>query len=141
MRGHINRLYHEGNIQKRPVLFVIVCFAYISISGTIAKRNTMIKVGRAWRERVDSRQSRRRQKKSWSSFSISRLYRDGILGHQIKKRLASFALSYSRSLLLVDFKEKPYSSLALKILIQKSAKQETLESIHELAFFRIEKCG
>jgi hypothetical protein len=32
--------------------------------------------------------------------------RDGILGHQLNKRLESFGLCYSQSLLLADFKEK-----------------------------------
>jgi hypothetical protein len=41
-------------------------------------------------------------------YSISgfrELYRDGILGHQFKKRLEYFALCYSQSLLLADFNE------------------------------------
>ncbi len=32
-------------------------------------------------------------------------FRDGILGHQLNKRLESFAPCYSQSLLLADFKE------------------------------------
>jgi hypothetical protein len=49
--------------------------------------------------------------------------RDGILGHQINKRLESFAPCYSQSLILADVK-KTYSTLALIILAKKSAKQE-----------------
>jgi hypothetical protein len=43
--------------------------------------------------------------------------RDGIRGHQFNQRLESFAPCYSQSLL-------PYSTLVLKILTKKSAKQE-----------------
>jgi hypothetical protein len=45
---------------------------------------------------------------TWSYCIISgfrELYRDGILGHQFKKKLEYFALCYSQSLLLADFKE------------------------------------
>jgi hypothetical protein len=57
--------------------------------------------------------------------------RDGILGHQFNKRLESFAPCYSQSLLLADFKRKPYSPLVLKILTKKIRETRKLESIHE----------
>jgi hypothetical protein len=50
-------------------------------------------------------------------------YDMGILGYEIDKRLESFAPYYSQSLLLVvDFREKPYSSMVLKIRTKKSEK-------------------
>jgi hypothetical protein len=39
------------------------------------------------------------------------LFRDGIHGHQVNKRLESFAPCYSQSLLLADFKENPYRKI------------------------------
>jgi hypothetical protein len=53
--------------------------------------------------------------------------RDGILRHQFNERLESFALCYSQSLLLADFKENN-TLHGLKILTKKSAK---LDSIHD----------
>jgi hypothetical protein len=51
--------------------------------------------------------------------------RDGILGHQFNKRLESFDPCYSQSLLLADFNfKKTFSSLVLKMLPKKPAKQE-----------------
>jgi hypothetical protein len=50
--------------------------------------------------------------------------RDEILGHKFNKRLESFAPCHLQSLLLADFKRKPFSSLVLKLLTKKSGKQE-----------------
>jgi hypothetical protein len=48
--------------------------------------------------------------------------RDGILRHQFDKKHEYFALCYSQSLLLTDFKENP--TFVLNIHIKKSEKQE-----------------
>jgi hypothetical protein len=46
---------------------------------------------------------------------------DEILGHQINKRLESFAQCHSQFILLADFKEnRTYSYLVLKILTKKT---------------------
>jgi hypothetical protein len=49
--------------------------------------------------------------------------RDGILGHQLNKRLQFFAICYSRSLLLADFKENLILFSGFKTLYKKSPKQ------------------
>jgi hypothetical protein len=58
------------------------------------------------------------------SLRQKKMSRVGILGHQFDKRLKSFAPCYSQSLLLAYFKETQNSSVVLKILTKKSAKQE-----------------
>jgi len=58
--------------------------------------------------------------------------RDGILGHQCNKRLKSFSLCYSQSILLADFK-------GFKNPSKKSAKQKKTRIYSWIAFFRMEK--
>jgi hypothetical protein len=63
--------------------------------------------------------------------------RDGILGHQFKKRLKSFASSYSQSLLLADFKENHTLLSFLKILTKNPRNKKTqVYSIHEYHFVK-----
>jgi hypothetical protein len=69
-------------------------------------------------------------------MSTQILSREGILGHQINKRIKSFGPCYSQSLLLVDFKENHrYSSLGLKILL-KIRQTRKVGSIHEWHFVK-----
>jgi len=49
--------------------------------------------------------------------------RDGILGQHFDKKLKYLVPCYLQ-VPLADFKENPYSTLVLKILTKKSAKQE-----------------
>jgi hypothetical protein len=60
------------------------------------------------------------------------MIRDGILGHQFHKRLESFALCYSQSFLLADFKENQ-TLLWFTQYLQKNSRKK-IESIHEKHF-------
>jgi hypothetical protein len=59
--------------------------------------------------------------------------RDGVLGHQLYKRLEFFAPCYLQSLLLADFKEN-HILLWFKKSLQKIRETRKLESIHEQHF-------